>query len=1262
MFLLLIGCYSHAQKNEDIKNQAIDFFNKGKWEESLLLLNQIKDNYFLETTNVNLYKKQLNSILKKQFSSKIKVHDSLYKVEFRTKNIKNQGMYDSALKKYIIPPIYDSIIAYKNQRQNYFTVIKNNESALIHRSGKTIIPLGRYNKVYATYDSLIVGHTKINFKSQIEYLNLKGELLFRFSNIDYNINWPKHVKNKLPNGSSQIIDLENQKIVFDSLDYFISQSYVYYESQEHYNANKGKSVKIILTKSKKQNQLYHLTDEKHLQKADFETSIDNFYDAYFLNNDISDLINFKKNIALKENEYRESFKYLIVKKQGKFGIFNVFKNSFYKEAVYDSITNLGNTFHKGKWINLVFEKEVVDFDYNSRKIIYKENGKLGLMNFSGEILTRANYDEIKTTYDISYLRKGKKWGFVSYEKGKAIVEPKYDYCFAVYDRIIDAYQNKKRIQLDYNGKKINSDQLESTKEYSSFDSSIYFDEKIETDRLLFKKNKLFGLDDLNYNELVPNVYNSIEIVDKTLFIVSKDNSYGLIDQNGNILIPIQYLSIQKHQPSSDDKILFIVTNKSNLQGIFNTKGENVYPFSIKTINDSKWITSSLSYLIATESNNKEFPNNEYETETMVLLKVENQLVTKVPLDGINHESLRSNFVLFLSKNSNKHGFYNLKTKTQTNAVYKAHIEIEKPNFIFAKKNQLYDTIIDSLCVENELKTPFDYFKNNFCFIKKDGKISVMNLKQEVSNFSYPVLTNFFENEVPHTYSTEFVKKGKPLFRFNTSTQSKSNGIIQWDGTIIVPPNQYEKIDLKQFDYSDYNLNPLFLPYKNNLLIGINTKNNISQVTLFTLKNQKVAQFNMSQNESWNFSKYNNSIIIKSQDSVKLFDITHQKILLQLKNEDFHEREDGTYATRKFLKDQLYKYIIYDREARFIKEVSTSQRNELELQSYLIQKEGKLGLIDSKSTVLIPVHYEQLIRLPNNNFIAERNNKYGMIDSNNEVILDFKYDTIEKRSESNYDYKNKKKQFQLLIATHNDTIELMDQNLKTIVVSSADALTFHKKIIVLKKGLLTILYNYFGEKIAEGDIDTVTFDLYDNFQLFKNGKRLFYNFNNNELTTENPYSSTEEQIKTKHSTYLNGKYYVSKNNKILHSIPITFTIEEVSFANRYGNNDDFFIIEDENKRFGLLNETLDKIILPFEYEEIQDPNNRSDYCIVAKKNGKYGMVNLKNEVILPFAYDSITGIRTNLFLCTQGTMSFEITSQNVIIKEYNQKEVKNSEGE
>lgn len=127
--------------------------------------------------------------------------------------------------------------------------------------------------------------------------------------------------------------------------------------------------------------------------------------------------------------------------------------------------------------------------------------------------------------------------------------------------------------------------------------------------------------------------------------------------------------------------------------------------------------------------------------------------------------------------------------------------------------------------------------------------------------------------------------------------------------------------------------------------------------------------------------------------------------------------------------------------------------------------------------------------------------------------------------------------------------------------------------------------------------------------------------------------------------VNGVVTISENAHLYHSVP-TETLEGV----KYDERDRYFegyAAARKNDKWGYVSQDKDKKVIPYEYEAVNDltPGETSscDYCrpvtgglIAVKKDGKMGIINLDNDVIVPFEYSNIMPGSNGVFIaCKDG---------------------------
>lgn len=129
------------------------------------------------------------------------------------------------------------------------------------------------------------------------------------------------------------------------------------------------------------------------------------------------------------------------------------------------------------------------------------------------------------------------------------------------------------------------------------------------------------------------------------------------------------------------------------------------------------------------------------------------------------------------------------------------------------------------------------------------------------------------------------------------------------------------------------------------------------------------------------------------------------------------------------------------------------------------------------------------------------------------------------------------------------------------------------------------------------------------------------------------------------TVANGNVSISENAHLYHSVP-TEELDGVSYEER----DRYFegyAAAMKNDKWGYVSQEKDKKVIPYEYEAVNDltPGETSscDYCrpvtgglIAVKKDGKMGIINLDNDVIVPFEYSNIMPGSNGVFIaCKDG---------------------------
>lgn len=172
-------------------------------------------------------------------------------------------------------------------------------------------------------------------------------------------------------------------------------------------------------------------------------------------------------------------------------------------------------------------------------VVYSENGKFGLKNEVGEIITEAKYKKLIQLGESGWIiQSGSKFGIINNE-GQIVVSPKYNRA----DRVLGKY-----VKL-IKGEKCG-----------------LFDEK--------------GL------EVLPVEYTSIDLLYGGMFLTCKNFKYGVTDHNGILILDNVFDDIYMPKPN----VMHLVYNGQHFEiegvGVNGNKNELTLPTDITTLADN----------------------------------------------------------------------------------------------------------------------------------------------------------------------------------------------------------------------------------------------------------------------------------------------------------------------------------------------------------------------------------------------------------------------------------------------------------------------------------------------------------------------------------------------------------------------------------------------------------------------------------------------------------------------------------------------------
>lgn len=230
--------------------------------------------------------------------------------------------------------------------------------------------------------------------------------------------------------------------------------------------------------------------------------------------------------------------FIVKTEEGKQGIVN-YSNEVVLEAKYEEIEKVyGNEMYvvkqDGKQVLVKKDgTEVLKTGFDEIKeilknadngIIYKKNGKYGVMKTTGEVVIAPDYEELKEAKTgLFIIKQSGKYGIIDLQK---VVKVEPTYKAMSYDEKADLYIAEKE---DYSNDIIDS-------EFAVRQSGILIDMDDEKGYIELKQGEDYKYYNFKFEEK-----NVAEVkASNTLYKTKQDGKYGFKDKDGNIVVECQY--------------------------------------------------------------------------------------------------------------------------------------------------------------------------------------------------------------------------------------------------------------------------------------------------------------------------------------------------------------------------------------------------------------------------------------------------------------------------------------------------------------------------------------------------------------------------------------------------------------------------------------------------------------------------------------------------------------------------------------------------
>ena len=321
----------------------------------------------------------------------------------------------------------------------------------------------------------------------------------------------------------------------------------------------------------------------------------------------------------------------------------------------------------------------------------------------------------------------------------------------------------------------------------------------------------------------------------------------------------------------------------------------------------------------------------------------------------------------------------------------------------------------------------------------------------------------------------------------------------------------------------------------------------------------------------------------------------------------------------------------------------------------LKNNKKQGIIDYKGNWILPLEYDKATVMGfNDGFRIVKDGKAGWTDMTGQIIVQPIYEDIDDFS---FNFKG------LYVVTKDGKKGVINKQNNVVVPVEFEVIYDQDNYIIAKNNV-----KKYGVYAADGTV--VAKPIYDFIRrsetekspilmpeldglvgiIGKENKMLYepqfvqIDYLHDEHLLVNPFNngSAYRRVKDK-----NNKYGLFEEYTATMTVPVVYDgIYQKSEANRTT-----YFVAKKGKKFGVI-DGRNQTIIPFEYDSITFNHlhfNTTDAQIVAVKNGKFGVINFKNDVVVPFEYKGMAKISSkNLYMAKKKDAYMLVDGNNKVL--------------
>lgn len=356
---------------------------------------------------------------------------------------------------------------------------------------------------------------------------------------------------------------------------------------------------------------------------------------------------------------------------------------------------------------------------------------------------------------------------------------------------------------------------------------------------------------------------------------------------------------------------------------------------------------------------------------------------------------------------------------------------------------------------------------------------------------------------------------------------------------------------------------------------------------------------------------------------------------------------------------------------------------------IVEKDKKYGMLDNKGNYILSLDYE-LIRNYYEFTLIQKNNKLALFTENHGIVTDFIYNDlvdifpnyillknnqgdflINNKGEAVYSVDNneelKDMKDSLLIVRNKKTDKMFLRDLRNnnLFASDYNEIEFISDLLKVSSNKKTGIVTYKNEIVIPLDFSSIYQFVNDYFMVQNNKISGLYKLNNlvlplkykhmSRFLTDYLYVTNGNDLSGLYDANLNvvlpeeyriyeyykSFYLVEQNNQLLiFNIDDKSTIKlnpsyKFSEENHYWITKRNYFVLQEGHKYGVVN-YKGEIVVPFEYDYLE-PIYASNK-LIAKKNNKYGFISSKNEIVKEFKFDRTQLVKEAVFFYQKGKLT------------------------